>query len=568
MHSIRGKPPDGSITGAKKELSPDAMRIRQDIKRVFDGGLAIPSHFTCDPRSADDHKKLRPYLEAVVEQPLLDEAIVKAAEGEESRFVVGTTDKARQNPINRLGGREEAGDQAMKAHWNYIEMTVGLMSAINGEVDNNPHIIRISPTSDEGVIVMGGMVRKEDVETQFIECREAAKKMISLADYTYSIEVPYRSGSERFELDLAAFSRIMRHPGMVIAGDFALSSPIVLQPDAAGGFIQEELRKLENKEVKFYDLLPPCFDINGGVAEVITPFQNSLSIAKGERVNRGAVVEIKLEMAPEDAIALLRFTVDGWNEGNGRGTAKGHSEIFSRLMGMRGFNTFLGKARANSMLTPITQAMGDIRRETSIAVVPLANSYLQYWLELPPEESTVEFVRKFLERRLHSTKGDDPGYINTSLKPAISILDGAGLELSEARPRFILKALGRELYPVQVLSRTDFLLSFIENVSDAVQHQIFTSLTKSENGGRAVSLHDLDNMSRIRWICSHRRTIRDTEDLIWTLRMDDELPQDIKTKKEGLEDWLFNFAWDRFENMFYLLAKRIHEEKNRTNGVD
>jgi hypothetical protein len=568
MNSMRGKRPGGPIAGTNgTDSSPDAMRIRQDIKRVLDRGFVIPVHSTCEPLGGDDSKKLRPYLQTVVEQPLIDEAIVRSAEGEESKFVVGTTDKARQNPINRLGGREEVGDQAMKAHWDHIEMTVGLMSAINGGIDKGASIIRVSPTSDEGVIVMGGMDRKEDVELQFHECREAAKKMISLADYTYSIEVPYRSGSERFELDLAAFSRIMRHPGMVIAGDFELSAPMMLGPDPAGGFIQEELRKLENKAVKFYDLLPPCFGVNGGVAEVITPFQNSLSIAKGERSGRGAVVEIKLEMTPDDAIALLKYTIDGWNEGSGRGTAKGHAEIFSRMMGMRGFNTFLGKARANSMLTPITQAMGDLWKETGIAVVPLANSYLQYWVELPPEESTVDLIRRFLEQRLHcASKGNDPRYINTSLKPAISVLDGANLELSEARPRFILKAMGKDLYPVEVLSRTDFMLSFIENVSDAVQHQIFTSMTESENGGRAVSLHDLDSMSRIRRLCSHRRTIRDTEDLIWTLREDNALPEDIKTKKDGLEDWFFNFAWDRFESMFYLLAKRIHEEKNRANG--
>jgi len=567
MNSKRGKRPDGAIADADRtDQSPDARRVRQFIRKAFERGVGSLDLFTCHPNGQDEGSKLGTHLKSRVEPHLSDEALISGLEGREFSFAVGMIDKSRQNPINRLGGRHEAGDQAMEAYWTIAGRALMLMASINSGPEMGAYITRISPTSDEGVMVVGGIRRKEDVRTQFRECLIAARETVNLRDYVYTMEVPYRSGSERFELDLESFTRILRHPEMVVSSDFTMSGPALLSPDARSGFIQEELRKLENREVMFYDLLPNCFNANGGMAEVRTPFKNMLPISGNERAKHGAIVEVKLGMVPADADALLQFTKDDWDGRNGRGTGKGYSEIFSRMIGMRGFNTFLGKARANGILTPIAQAMGDLEKSAGVSVVPLAGSYLQYWVDMAPEGSTAELVRRCVERRIHAKKQDD-SHINVDLAPIVSILDAAHLDLSEVRSRFILKALGKDLYPMQVLDRTDFLLSFMENVHEAVQQRIFDSLARKENGGTPIRLRDLDNMKMVGWICSHRRTIRDTEDLIWAMRADETLPQDIKTKRAELEDWFFDFSWERFESIYYLLAKRVNQERNRSSII-
>ncbi len=78
-----------------------------------------------------------------------------------------------------------------------------------------------------------------------------------------------------------------------------------------------------------------------------------------------------------------------------------------------------------------------------------------------------------------------------------------------------------------------------------------------ENGRSPLRLSELDMIQSVKWICSMRRTIRDTEDLIWTLRNDDSLPADIKSKRGELEKQFWDFAWERQPKMFRLLTDFI-----------
>ena len=70
-------------------------------------------------------------------------------------------------------------------------------------------------------------------------------------------------------------------------------------------------------------------------------------------------------------------------------------------------------------------------------------------------------------------------------------------------------------------------------------------------------------MELVQTVCRERRTIRDTEDFIWTVRMDKDLPEEVRLKRAELEQWLFDFSCERAQRMFYLLLRRMKERKEQ-----
>jgi hypothetical protein len=114
---------------------------------------------------------------------------------------------------------------------------------------------------------------------------------------------------------------------------------------------------------------------------------------------------------------------------------------------------------------------------------------------------------------------------------------------------------------------TDFVLNFIENVHPQYQQQVYDELALARNGGRRISAGDLSNMQDLRRICSMRRTIRDTEDMVWTLRRDTEAPEDIRAKRGALETWLFDFSSERYESIYRLLAEKIRDQMSNRDVV-
>jgi len=421
----------------------------------------------------------------------------------------------------------------------------------------------VTAGSDEGVFIMGSRHLSHYAEAQFRAAWAHARGTVRLSDYAYSIEVPSNGGTRTYDLDLKAFSRILRHPDMTVSCHASVSQPRRIDP-ATGGFITEVIREMENREIGFYRQLPWSFRAgNGGLAEVNSPFRTNLARLGARTRDSGTFVEIKLS-APE-ARELLAFVHDN---GGQKGTRKGFAEIYSGNFGMRGFNTFLGKARANRILTPITWAMDDLGKRTAGAdgkhpmVLPLNDGYLQYWIDLPPTEATRRLVKDAVDRRIHTTRAD-PAYVNISLRPVITLLDASQVSVRDARARFILDSLDRSSYPACILERTDFLLNFLENVNHNVQKDIFEKLTLKAYGGSSINSHDVACIGRIRQICARTRTIRNTEDLVWTIRADDSLPTQIKHVRTVLENWLFDFAAERFEALYRLLAEKIREQMGR-----
>jgi hypothetical protein len=552
----------GRLVGGQvcTEPTPSERKIEVALRKAASLQIEASPVIVCDPQGAEE-KKLHRYLVTI-------EPTIMEVGGSGFEMVVGLIDKSRQNPINKLGGMDQAGEMAMKAYWSVADRATSLMCAMDGFDMAKVDLIRVSPTSDEGIFIMGGKDVTAQMKKKFGEesclgdvfrgAWKIARKGLDLSAFTYSLDVPRGSGGvERFDLDLEAFSRVLRHPEMVVACSVSLSEPRKVRASEREGFIHEEIRNLENREIAFYDALPKSFrGNNGGRAEVESSFFTNLTKTEATGKDSGSYVEIKLNAKQEEAKALLRFVSDHpeW-----KGTSKGYAAIFSGNFGMSAFNTFIGKARANNVLTSVAQAMGDLSKEHG-TVLPMNGGHLAYWVDMPSNELTVDLIRKSITRRLRGDSGD----LDIGLEPSIIIVDAKDMRLSDMRARFILNSMGKDLYPPQVLDMTDFVLNFIENVHPAYQQQVYEALAKKENGGVRVSMEDLDNMQMLRRICSSRRTIRDTEDVIWTMRRDGELPADIQSKKGGLETWLFEFSYERYEHMFKLLAEKIRDQvRNR-----
>ncbi|NYZ73764.1 hypothetical protein H0O00_01340 [Candidatus Micrarchaeota archaeon] len=563
--------PDGDGAGTNDgQRSPEERRARLQIKEARRFRTRAAPLVTCDPQGKNDTMKLENRLGANVEPELKDKA--EGAGDGAAGCMTALSDKCHLNPIRLLGG-EDCGDNAMLAFSEYIGNAMGDVEAANANGKLGLYLMRVAPRSDEGVIVIGGAELPANADIQFGMALEIERANLDMSKYKYTVEVQNGHGRETCELDLDAFSRILKYPAMVNAGHFKIARPRVLGSDSGPGFILEDIRKLENSEAGFFERLPQVYRGNGGLPEVRTPFKGSLQSNGDRRMNRGTFVEIKLQMEPEDASAFLRFTKDV-RDGEGNlleaGTRKGFAEIFSLRGGMRFLNTFFGKARTNSVLTPIAHAMADIQ-DAGINVAPVSNGYLQYWLDAPDGMSTAEMVERAIRARINSQMGtDDMGRIDTAFKPSILTMDASAVDLDEVRARFILKSLGRYSYPAEALGRADFVVNFLEHVNIEIQDEIFQAMSIGESGGRRMALQNTEQelIDDVRHICSMRRTIRDTEDFIWTLRNDSELPDSIRAKNSAIEEGFWNFALERYPKLFYLLTKRIQQEMMRERSLD
>lgn len=541
MSIRKSKTPTGETEPGGKPTGPE-RKLLAEIERAFGKNTPEPALVTCDPQG--NGRRLEQYLGEVVEPYLVEESHMERLFGNQFSFIVGLIDKSRQNPINKLGGKNGAGDESMKAYWQVGAMATRLLGGINGSDKLGLHLTRVSPTSDEGIIVIGGIRLTEDTELQFRKCWEFARSRLDLSSFGYSVV----AGDREFRLNLEAFSKVLRHPEMAVACSYSVSRPIPVSIEAESDFIMDEIRKLENSEISFYHLLPAALRRNGGVAEVQTPFVGNL-FAKGVRQKeRGHFIEIKLDISGF-AKELLRFTVDGeW----GRGTRKGYAEIFSGRGGMRFLNTFLGKARANRILTPIAKAMGDVAA-TPVNVMPISGGYLQYWVDNNDKYATREIVELAIRKRFSEAREGDLGYLDLDFGPVIDIVPASSVSVEDTRARFILDSLSRVDDGPLLLERTDFMLNFIENISTDVQSGIFGNLERMGGTDRRF-------ISRLESVCAARRTIRDVEDLIWTLREDRGLDGELRAERKDIEKWVFDFADARADRMFLLLNERIERE--------
>lgn len=579
------KPP--KATGGRGRIPDFEQRqvcilLKRSKDRIESEGSDVPdAEFkVCDPQADENvsvidataKPKMELYMTGRVAPELLGQAFLASMEGEEYTFIVGETDKSKQNPINHLGDPDGAGDAAMQLYIDIVLTAIKRVAGINGSSNLANFMARVSERSDEGIFAIGGITLPQSPQVQFREAINMIYREVDLTDERYSYTV--KIGDREFKLNLEAFSRVLRHPTVVKACDFKVSDPMRVDPMADESFITEAIRVLGNEEVWFREDLPECLKTNGGEPEVRTPFKSNLVRDGKTRTMHGTFVEIKFRLPEEAKMPLLALTED-IRDGKRlvkRGTRKGFSEIFSGRMGMRGLNTFVGKPVANGYMTAVAHAMGDLAAD-GVRVVPISGGHLQYWLSSPAGEETAEMVRKAVARRINAPQGtEDHSYMSLGVRPDVAWIDATQRDIEDVRARFILDSLEKRSYPVGMLARTDFLLNFIEYVNGAIQEDIFGQMALQKNGGAPVSVEDLNNIDLIRYVCSRRKFIRDTEDLIWTLREDyfdehepqrEKLHARINAERDGLENWVFTFAQERYDKMRLLLTERIEKEMKR-----
>ena len=97
--------------------------------------------YTCDPTGRKG-KSLSKVLSDF--EDALRTSADSQSDGKLQLFVI-EIDKARQTPINALGGKEEGGEAAMKAYLDLVESAVNRMADTNKEI-YKVSLNRVSPT--------------------------------------------------------------------------------------------------------------------------------------------------------------------------------------------------------------------------------------------------------------------------------------------------------------------------------------------------------------------------------------------------------------------------------------
>ncbi len=514
--------------------SAEERRFQQKAKRLYQRGVKVKEIVTCNPLSkhGDESKKLPDLLAEDVEPQLRDAAV---AEYGNYKCAVGKTDKSGMNALNHLLTRE-GGDQAMDVYWDELALATALTATAIGSDGVGLPLIRVNPISDEGIVEISGKDLTTDIRYQFARSWEIARNSMDLTKRIYPVQLPGGHG-EVVHLDLEAASRVLRNPGMMTAARFTLSDPFIVPRQ--GPFLQEALRRLANTA----SLIPGL----RGLAEVDTPFESNLFADGVVSKLRGSFVEIKFDISP--VADIFRGLIPDIRVGNRlvkKGTRKGWAEVNSGRGGMRILNTMYGEAGANELMTPIPQALYELAR-AGVSVSPVSGNYMQYYVDLPPE-----IAKKSVLAAL-SNKG-------TLYMPSVETMDARGMPIEDVRARFILKSMGMEDRPAEDLKRMDFLVNFLEHVRPNFQEQIFEEMGLSEA--------QMERINLLKKTCSKRRTIRDMEDLYWTLRNDRELPEDVLQRADELRRFAIEFSVENYEAMFLKLTGVIFNEmKLRERGI-
>ncbi|MFH0737330.1 MAG: hypothetical protein V1827_01630 [Candidatus Micrarchaeota archaeon] len=490
----------------------------------------------------------------------------------DAEVAIAGMDKVRQTIPNRIGGKDAsgryaAGEAAMQAYLDVtMRATAEVADCIGADVEKQ--ILRISRSSDEMIVQfsapeLSAKLGGRSFEDVFRKAWNRARDDVDLDACEYELSMP--DGSTTL-LDLGAFSSVLRYgKDMVIASHFSFMEPVQLRTQ---GSLSDAVLSLENREVPFFNRLPIAFRrLNRMEPEVDCPFDITLmKLAEGDPrialgdmspfiLEKGTLVEVNLRAPESEARGLLPFIMVDPQTKNG--TKKGWSLAYGGKATMSGLNTIAGKPRANAVLSMKTKAMASLQ-DRGIDVTPLDFSYSRYHLNLKPTDATRDIVKDAIRAGIRRM-GIEPRDGLPGFEPDVLLMSAAGMDIREVRQRFALKSLGHAGLPSEILDRTDFLINMIENVKVSVQDRIFSEMFFRKND--SIDTRDMEMIDMARTICDIRRTLRDTEDFLWVLKKDETLPENIRDVKGQIEEWLFDFAKNRFDDIFTMLAGIMAEAK-------
>ena len=519
-------------------------------------------------------------------------ATSKAAANQNVYMIVGITDKGRQNPINYLGGKEEAGNAALSAYWDMLRIALALTrktfeEKYGGEVEvYDAPMMRVSERSDEGNVVFLVAAKDNDkARTVAYEIQaEFATRLNQVKEYMvgthrpameegrfprlddYQFVVPHDMGNGLIKIgtkpysDLEKFSKLLEYQEMVVSLTYRLGRPVRVTGNEKPDFVLDLIRRIEEEEVEFRDLLPSGLKVRGGRANIDSPFSESLvALGVEEPIQNGFYVEVKLSPSADDNMEAATFIRDGWGGERTLGTRKGYAEIigFNRSesvpeWGMRGLNTFIGKSGANGALSAVAQAIWKIKEECAadgcdLSIVPV-DGHLRYHIEGNIDK--LEFVDRVI-RKIEETLRNQ---IGGTFSAIIRTLESAETAVGDVARKFELSAMGKTEYGVGILQKTNFLVNFIEVVRKNrvdLQGEVVSSVV-----GGDEQITCLEKICQMRAIFSQHRTIRDTADLVAILR---NSPMIVLTREERdeLENWFFEFANNHADALKEELNKRL-----------
>ena len=518
------------------------IKSRARTRGTGAGGGAIPIKVFeplvgCDPRDRKNtlHVRMR---------ELEDHLADITSRNPDIRFLVDYRDKRAQGAENSVFGRA-VGDKAIAGYLDTTKNMLAWLRWIGMANNTRAHGFRVSPRSDEIFSIIWGIDLGTNHRRQFVEAWEMARSQLDLRAYRTRVSGGYNGGWE-IEVGLDQVSGVLWHPKIVIASTSLTSKPIKVLPSTTG-FLLREIQELDAQEVRpLLPRLPDAFKLPGhGMAEVETPFTTNLEMMGVQRQTSGIFVEIRLKI-DADTKGRLGACVEQ--------TRKGLTEQNAGLIGLRGINTFAGKAHANSILTAIAKAMESIGIAYDATVIPVNDGHTRYWINFEGSKAQINAVRRHLEKMLNEYIGQHSRYF----EPIIYVSDARTVDVMDTRGRLILTALGRPDLPVGIVDKVDFLVNSIDILFPPVREEIYRRM---ESEGR-LSAIDRKYLTTLARLCEIRRTVRDLEDAIWTLRYDTTLPPELRRDKKEVEKWLYEFAQENYERMRYHLFKLVEESRN------
>jgi hypothetical protein len=465
----------------------------------------------CDPQG-EAHEKIKHHFTML--EPLIKEKAGPNGCG----MMIFLVDKAKQTAINNLFGRSPVGDEAINIYWEIICEAAALIAMACSGKKVSVNVYRVAGNSDEAVVVVTGeRLTKPD--------RNALKRAWGIARSSHDLK------RRRFNLDgkprvnLEQMSETMIHPEAIVAAHILASDPIRITSKTEDGFVLDAVRRVEDDEISgFISLVPDGFRQIQGVAEVSSPLGSDLTRQHVQKKDSGFYVEIKMETEMRNCQGLF----DIIREYTRKGLAEAH---FGRF-GMRGMNTIAGKARANKFLSAVVEAMFDFGKETESMVCPVSSGYLTYWVDLPRTSENIRKIEEAIQKRLgaHGISQFRPNLVTTS---------ASGLQVDDVRARMILDSIDRQSDAVSVLDRTDFLVSFVANIDHPARLRILQEI--------GIPPLDRRNFEIMEAVCG--REVRSTEDMVAKIRWDDRIIEQVATDRRGYEEWMFDFAREKAEDM-------------------
>lgn len=560
--TIRKREPDGlecrmhtaklterSVNGGSDRYSGKLLTHAAEL--MVEGKLPVPGVERCIPHGRPDETM---HVKLASAEPWISNL---ADADPKVRMLSGSIDMARLSAINRITRRNGGGDATLALYWKLAAKAWAATIAINnlkaGETPEQTdpsrlmNLYRVSDGSDEGLMFAFGKELTHRPSYWFKKAWNYFRAKEDLKKRKYTIVI----GDDQYYLNLKGTAAVLKHGELVAACHTTFLGPMRIPRDMSG-YLTDAVRELGNREITFRNTLPERFRGNKGREDVNTPFGGNLEDQQTDGIlPPGKIIEIKFAISEEEAKVLAPIIIDV--------TRKGHAEAGSGKMGMRGLNTFLGKPEANELLTVIAQAMGSLT-EFGIPTLPVSSGYLTYWCDLKPKAINdgilVAMIKKMIEEK---TPTNGPDYLRLLAQPAITMInvsDHQGMKIEDVRKMLIIASLGRSNGDANILDKTDFIVNVAENIKETVQDAIYEELRGTE-----ITKADIEKLGLIRSICHLRRTLRDTEDLVWVIRNDATvLANELVTSTEkigALENWLFDFAAEKSDKIFIALVKKI-----------